>query len=91
MESDQSWGFGFLLLPWGWMVIHLSPTRERLLSPSQRQACSGESTVGIMDLFNASIFSCWGIFNSAADGPWFFAEKFYFGACEEIGVKCTIK
>lgn len=25
-------------------------------------------------------------FNRAADEPWFFAEKFYFGACEEIGV-----
>lgn len=63
-----------------------SLTRERLLSPNQRQTFSGESTIGIMDLFNASIFSCWGIFNSAAHEPWFFAENFYIGACEEIGV-----
>lgn len=59
-----------------------------MLSPNQRQTFSGESTVIslIMDLSNASVFSCWGIFNSAADGPWFFAKKFYFGVGEEIGV-----
>lgn len=37
-----------------------------------------------MDLFNASIFSGQGIFNGATAEPW--SEKFYFGACEEIGV-----
>ena len=62
--------------------------KERWISLSPREAFSGESTMisPIMNLSNASVFSCWGIFNRAADGPWLFAKKFYFGACEEIGV-----
>lgn len=39
-----------------------------------------------VDLANALGFSCRGIFNSTADGPRLFAKKFYFRACEEIGV-----
>lgn len=88
MKSDQCWEFQVLLLACGGRVINLPPKRERLISLSQRQAFSGESTALslIMDSSNASIFSSWGIFNSAAYGPWLFAKKFYFGACEEIGV-----
>lgn len=72
LKSDQPREFGDSFVTVG-LESNQCPTseKERWISPGQRQTFSGESTVIslIMDLSNATVFSCEGIFNRAADGP----------------------